>query len=436
MITAKTTAKQFTHHLQSIDTLIKKGDLPGATEKLNEAVHAFPGDPRVYLMGSRMAEAAGNAAGARELVEKAVSLAPQWTVAVTEYAHLLARQNQFSEAITQAERAVLLDPRSPDVLQRVIEVAHRAQSMSHAVQWLQLAMQIAPTMPIKRLLAADLRALNRHDEALAIYTQMLEALPGDLLARLGRLQTAYDKGDMALALSDSQFLLADDPSNAIYLFWQTLANGGTPATQPVSVFKEIFDSSADLYDQHMVRSLRYQLPKQIAQRIIERYPDLKLNLLDLGCGTGLLGVCLGRINGALVGVDVSTPMIEQAARHQLYDRFHTVNLLDALAETPDSLYQVIAACDVFIYVGELRQAIANAHRILVAGGHLMFSCETALETEADLVLRPSMRYAHKRSHIQALCQAAGLVDVSIEDTDLRLENNQAVKGFVVVARKP
>ena len=85
-------------------------------------------------------------------------------------------------------------------------------------------------------------------------------------------------------------------------------------------------------------------------------------VLDLGCGTGLLGLMLGKIAGSMIGVDASIKMIEQAEKHGVYDRFHTVNLLDALRETDASQYHVIAALDVFIYVGDLAQAIARCLR--------------------------------------------------------------------------
>ena len=137
-----------------------------------------------------------------------------------------------------------------------------------------------------------------------------------------------------------------------------------------------------------------------------------------------------------MGVDISRGMIGQAAKHNVYDRFHHTNLLDALEETPASLYQVIAALDVFIYTGDLQEAIPNALRILVPGGQLVFSCETASEDGPDLVLLPAGRYAHKRSHIEALCRAAGFGTVSVEDTVLRQENNAPVHGFLVFAHKP
>ena len=66
----------------------------------------------------------------------------------------------------------------------------------------------------------------------------------------------------------------------------------------------------------------------------------------------------------------------------------------------------------------------------------MFSCETASETGPDLVLLPAGRYAHKRSHVEALCKAAGFDPIEVEDSVLRYENKAPVHGFVVVAHKP
>ena len=185
----------------------------------------------------------------------------------------------------------------------------------------------------------------------------------------------------------------------------------------------------------MVRDLRYQLPKKVADLILEKYPDRKLNLLDLGCGTGLLGVCLGRLDGFAIGVDVSEKMLEQASRHQVYDRFHNVNLLDALRDTPADMYEVLTALDVFIYVGDLTQAIADAHRIAKPGGYLIFSCEQASAHEAPWVLRQSKRYAHERQHVEQLCRTAGFSEVSMHDITLRYEGGQPIEGYWVVAQK-
>lgn len=225
------------------------------------------------------------------------------------------------------------------------------------------------------------------------------------------------------------------PNDRTYQYYSKLTRGETPDQQPVELTSKIFDNLAEFYDWRMVRGLKYQLPKQVSQLILERHPDRKINVLDLGCGTGLLGVFLGRLDGALMGVDPSRKMIEQAARHNVYDRFHTVNLHDALRETPDKLYQVITALDVFIYAGDVKHAIPNMYRVLTPGGMMVLSFETAAEQGADMVLQPNGRYAHKRSHLQALCQSAGFTSVEIENVVLREENRQPVDGFTVVAYK-
>lgn len=432
-----TTSDPFVKRLQTIQHLISSGKLSEAADRLNGAVKSAPRDPRVYLLGSRLAEAAGNAQGAQDTLRKAVKFAPDWSPGVVELAFLLARQNQFKEALEFAERAVRLDGDNHEVLARVIDVAHRAQNFPLALQWLERAAKVDPSsVLIKRLIARDLRITGEHAKAMAAYGELIAADPSDSEALLGRVQTALATGDKAQAVKDGEALLALHPGNEEITFWVDVARGRTPARQPASMVRTIYDGFADLYDQHVVASLKYQLPREAARKITERYPTLALNVLDLGSGTGLLGASLGRINGAMVGVEISPRMIAMAARHNVYDKFHNVDLLEALEATPENLYDVIAALDVFIYAGDMKRAIPDAFRILKAGGHFIFSCETAQEDEADLVLRPTQRYAHKASHIESLCKAAGFVDIAVERQSLRFENSLPVAGFLVTAKKP
>ena len=423
--------------LQAVQRLITSGKLTEAAERLNAVAKSAPRDPRVYLLGMRLGEAAGNPQRAEEAARRAVELEPTWPVAVTEYASLLGRLGRFDEALTHGRRAVALDPRNLEALARMADLAQDAQQFDLAVVWLGQLLQLVPANNAMRLLlATNLRRERRHDEAIQHYDQVLAAQPDNNAAMLGRAQAHHAKGDEAATLKDCETLIARDPANQEYRFLKALASGQTPASQPDAVVKGLFDSIAHKFDEHLVVGLKYKLPKQVAGIIKDKYPGLKLNVLDLGCGTGLLGACLGRIDGFLIGVDLSEQMTAQALRHDVYDRFHHVNVLDALAETPASLYDVVAALDLFIYVGDLTAAIPDAHKVLRAGGNFIFSCETATEDEADLVLRPTGRYAHKRSHVEALCRAAGFTDLSVQECDLRLEADQPIAGYLVTAKKP
>jgi predicted TPR repeat methyltransferase len=437
MTSTATSSDPFVKRLQTIQHLIASGKLSEAAQRLNAAVKSSPRDARIYILGMRLAEAAGNPKGAQDAARKAVEFAPDWPVGVTELALLLARQNEFQEAIEHAERAISLDGNNPEVLARVIDIAHRARNYEMAIVWLERAAAVNPdNMGVKRLLARDWRITGQHEKARAAYNQLAAALPGDREVLLGRAFNALEAHDLSQALADCEALLVQDPDDEEAQFYREVARGNTPKKQPAAVIRSTFDGLADQFDQRLVVGLKYKLPREVADIINERYPDRKLNVLDLGCGTGLLGACLGRIEGAMVGVELSRPMIDEAVKHGVYDKFHNVDLLEALEATPESLYDVIAALDVFIYVGDLTAAIPDAYRILRGGGHLFFSCEQAQEHEADLVLRPTQRYAHKASHIEALCRAAGFEQVTLELKSLRYEKNEPVAGFLVTARKP
>lgn len=424
-------------HLTKAREQIAKGDLKNAALTLNKAIALWPQDARVYMLGGLLAEKAGNVKGAFEALRKAVALAPVWGPGLLELALLLARQNQFQEAVETAEKVAAIEPKNLQVLAGVIDIAHRAGHTEMAVRHLRRGLELVPgDVALRRLLARDLSEQGHHESSIAMWDALIEQNPNDAQSLVGRVQACVTSGQAADARKTTEALLALAPDDAVYQYYNQLANGKTPTQQPAALMLPLFEGMAEFYDVHMVRSLKYQLPKQVAEKIIARHPDKKINVLDLGCGTGLLGVCLGRLDGALIGVDLSMKMIEQAARHNVYDRFHTVNLHDALRETPDGLYQVIAALDVFIYAGDMTQAVPDAFRVLTNDGILVFSCEIASETGPDLVLLPAGRYAHKRSHVEALCKAAGFDTVAVEETVLRHENHQPVNGFVVTAHKP
>ena len=93
---------------------------------LNELQTRVQGDPRIFMMGMRLAEAAGQPEGAVKAARQAVKIAPDWAPAVLDLALLLARQNQFVEAAQQAKRAVELAPGDLRTLRGAIDIAHRA----------------------------------------------------------------------------------------------------------------------------------------------------------------------------------------------------------------------------------------------------------------------------------------------------------------------
>jgi len=425
-------------YFAEIERLIAANQLQAAAHKLNAIAHAAQADPRLHMLGMRLAEAAGNPEAALQSARRAISRAPDWAPTRLNLGLLLARLNQFPEALSEADRAVALAPSAILILYGAIDIAQRAGDDMRSIIWLETALKLDPSNTDCRLrLAASLSMTASHSRALDILDKLVAETPSNSAAREMRALARANAGDVASALEDWDFLLEKSPTNSIWQYRREVASGGAPERMPPALVSELYDKIADVYDTRQLKEARYRLPMDVADRILQLRPDRKFNLLDLGCGTGLLGLMLQRVEGALVGVDLSLKMIEKAAAHTVYAKFHHVDLLEALEATPASLYEVITALDALNYIGDLQTAIINAARILVPGGHLFFSCELLAEdAAADWALLDNGHYAQKSSRIKALCTEAGLKPVVVSELTLRQDGRRAVRGFLVEACKP
>lgn len=423
--------------IESARLHIEEGHLAEAAAALNQARAQIPTDPRVYIMAALMTEKAGNVAAAFGLMEQGLTLAPEWAPGIMELAQMQARQGQFPEARDNAATAFELEGNNPLVRDGAIQVALLCGDRQLAVRYLREGLGLKPGhKPWCKLLATCLTKLGQTDEAVALWDELIADAPADPKLLEGRMHTLLAAGRLADACRDTTALLALDPDNAVYSYYNARAHGQTPTHQPAELNRNLFDNAASVFDQQLVQALRYKLPQQIAQQILARYPTRQFSLLDLGCGTGLLGAHLGKIKGRMVGVDLSPKMLEQAQRRGIYDDLVTAELQDTLNATQSASYDVVAALEVCVYVGELSTMISGAWRLLVPGGCLVFSCESGAPGSPDLFLNPATeRYTHQRSHVEQQCRAAGFT-VHTEETMLRLEMGKPVNGFVITAIKP
>jgi predicted TPR repeat methyltransferase len=438
---------QFVGKLKEVELLIAQSELEKAVLALNQLVKSSPRDPRLYLLGSRLAHASGNPEGVLQAAAKAHRFAPQWPVATLHFASVMAQRGEGEPAMAFAGMAVDQASKQStltlELLHTVAGLAHGLKLPAQALVWLRLALQMDPKHTSTRYkVALALTTSGDFGGAIEVLTALLNDDSTNAALLSARMQAYLGAGMMDRALVDGAALLALAPANEEYLFYQTVARRETPATQPASLISRLFDESADRFDQINVVGLKYKLPRDVAQQILAWHPERKVDVLDLGCGTGLLGVCLGALDGAMVGVDLSAAMIEQASRHGVYDKFHQVNVLNALQATPEGLYDVIAALDVFPFIGALEAAIPDAYRILQVGGHFVFSCESEAAVDAKPTtargysLLPSYRFSHQRAYVQDLVNKAGFENVVLEDVVLRQETTGPVHGFLVTAQKP
>lgn len=426
-----------TRQLQAIEADIAAGRLADAANMLNVLGQAYPRDARIYVSGWLLATKADNTSAALQAAERAVALAPNSATAHYCLADSQRRSGDVTAARTSVETALMLMPSNLTYRELAVDLANNQADYAVAERHLRAAFAQNPNIPgIKTMIGNALRLQSNLDEAEKWLTEALARNADDAEAHNGLAMVAYQRDDLATARTHLAEALRLQPGNAGYRHLDAVLSGRPPEQPPEEMTRTLFDRYASRFDSHLVTALKYRVPQILAARILELYPDRKLNILDLGCGTGLLGAALGLIEGFFVGVDLSLPMLEEAKKHSVYARLHHVNLLDALAATDAAEYEVIVAADVFVYMGALDAAISGAFKVLRPGGWLFFSVEAAPEDGPDFTVEKSMRYSHKPQYLKDLLVRNGFTSISTQDLDLRMEQEVAIPGLIVAAQKP
>jgi predicted TPR repeat methyltransferase len=145
----------------------------------------------------------------------------------------------------------------------------------------------------------------------------------------------------------------------------TLPRPAKTARAPGSYVRETFDSFAAGFEQRLVGELDYRVPAELAE-LVRRHgaAAAPMDVLDLGCGTGLVGDALGPLAAMLAGVDLSPRMLEEARAKGRYSALHEADIADWLAGAADACFDLVIAADVFIYIGELEQVFRHCARVL------------------------------------------------------------------------
>ncbi|WP_375173416.1 class I SAM-dependent DNA methyltransferase [Pseudooceanicola sp.] len=244
--------------------------------------------------------------------------------------------------------------------------------------------------------------------------------------RLGEILTGADAEAAAEAFAMAVSLDPEDRLGAA-LMVDTLRARSLADSMPPAFVETLFDQYAAGFDAALMDRLDYRAPQLLRAGLSGRFD----RVLDLGCGTGLMGAELRGTAGYLEGWDISGEMLREAAAKGLYDRLEKRDL-SALAPAPAG-WDLIAAADVFAYLGALERITGWVAGALAPGGRFAFTVERHDGPEA-YVLRESRRYAHSEQALAELLETAGFVVWMTRDR-LRMDRGTAIEGLVVQAIK-
>lgn len=198
--------------------------------------------------------------------------------------------------------------------------------------------------------------------------------------------------------------------------------------------EDLFDRYADHFENHLVNALKYEVPAIIKEKLRSLNPPRNSKILDLGCGTGLVGKTIVDLFPNLVGVDISTNMIEETRKKDIYTTLH-INDIDDFLFKNEKEFDLIIAADVFIYIGDLHVIFSNVRKCLSDDGYFIFTIELSLESDASShQLADSGRFSHTVKYVEALCKEVGFDVVDKEEIVLRQENEIGQIGVVFILK--
>jgi predicted TPR repeat methyltransferase len=247
---------------------------------------------------------------------------------------------------------------------------------------------------------------SRRVEAAAVYREWLHAIPADPVA-----------AHLVAATSG-----VNQPERASDGFIESLFGRAAPE----------FDAT--------LAKLRYRAPQLVFERAMAVMDPacVGLELLDLGCGTGLCAEWFRPLARRVVGVDLAPGMLERARARGCYDELICEEITAYAAGCTES-FDVVTAADVFCYFGDLEAVFTAVAALVRPGGLFVFSVEERAADPTEGQDTPGLlehgRYAHSKSYLERVLPRVGLSPATIARGVLRFERGAPVGGLVTVAQR-
>ena len=177
--------------------------------------------------------------------------------------------------------------------------------------------------------------------------------------------------------------------------------GQTTKSAPKKYVEKLFDNYAANFENSLVNNLKYNTPRIIRDMVTNYNFNNLGSVLDLGCGTGLMGFELKSFLKNIDGVDLSKHMLAEAKNKKIYNNlFH--NDIEEFLTSRNLEYDYFVAADVFVYIGDLSKIFRLVKERNKRSGKLIFSTEHT--NRKGYFITKKGRYCHSIDYIKSLCK--------------------------------
>lgn len=412
-----------------------RGDSSAALASMQQALERDRGNAMIHFQLGILLDQAGRFTESPKRYRDALRLNPQFPEAHYNLGLALAQAGDVDGAIRSYRQALAQRSTFLEALNNLGNLLQAQGRNDEAITLFQQAIRVRPDFAVPyNNLGNSLARLNRREDAVRAFEKALELAPrfAEALQNLAENLQALGRHDDAARRFEE--LLAVQPENENARFALAALRGENPATAPDAFVAKVFDELAPRFESHLVGTLGYRIPEELIALLkpwlASRDP---VDVIDMGCGTGLFGREIKSWARTLAGCDLSGAMVAQCRGTGLYDRVEQLELVPFLGGIATASTDVVAATDVFVYVGDLSRIFAETARVLRPGGRFGFSIELA--DTGDFTLRATSRFAQSKAYIERLAREHGFTITDAADTPIRTEAGVPIPGWLVVLEK-
>lgn len=389
------TAPERTDGLLQLATLLQQEErLDEALTYYHKVLNLNANDLQALLSVADIYLAQGNLDKAEKFYQQSFNITSEISGAHLNYGTLLYQQKRYSEALEQYRIAANLTPDNAEISYNLALILKETGDYEEA---------------LGLMFNAHIKAPENHTFAINIAETL-----ADLFTK-----------NAELALKIAENWQRQEPDNIFSARILAGMSGINTHSDDKIYARQLFDAFADSYEQTMTK-----LHPQIIHKFKELNGNLKGNILDLGCGTGLAAQALKNDDTTFVGVDISEQMLKIADKKQLYQELYAQDILAFLQNHTLQKYNLILAFDVFCYLGKLDEIFTYFQ-----GKNIWFSIELAdSERGKDYYLMPNGRYKHTSGYIERALKVAGFKNIQAYALTLRQEKGENVQGILYNAQ--
>ena len=408
-------------------TLKELGRLDEAEASFRQAIEIKPDYAEAHNNLGITLKELGRLEEAETNYKKAIELKPEYAGAHSNLGIIFKELGKLEEAETNYKKAIELKPEYAGAHSNLGITLHKLGRLNEAEASYRKAIELKPEYAgAHSNLGITLHKLGRLNEAEASYRKVITLKPdhSEAHCNLGVTLQELRRFNEAEASFRQAITFKPDFAEAKHLL--AALTGQTTNSSPREYVENLFNNHARNFEHALLNKLEYKTPNLIAELIVAKNPNIQLgSVLDLGCGTGLVGDEIKKYCSNLEGIDLSKSMLEKASAKNIYDKLQHKDIVEYLSiENLDFNYFI--SSDVFIYVGELSEIFKLIKSRNKSKGKFIFSTE---HTDRDgFFLEKSGRYSHSKKYIESLCNEFGYKLSHFETTNLRKEKDKFIIG--------